>query len=448
MGWVEDGKIRTEEVYRFPNGNVKKDGSLVWDVDALFREIKNGMKKCAELGKVPASMGIDTWAVDYVLLDGEGKRLGDCMAYRDSRTAGMDLKTYENISEEELYHRTGIQKVSFNTIFQYMADKEAGRFDGAESMLMVPDYLHYLLTGVKKQEYTNATTTALVDPATGKWDLDLIKRLGYPEKLFGELSMPGTTVGELSEEVAKEVGFSTTVVLPATHDTASAVMSVPTESDSAIYISSGTWSLMGLELLTANVGEKARLANFTNEGGYDHRFRFLKNIMGLWMIQSLKKELEAATGGEFSFAKLCDLAEEAEIDTLVDAADERFLSPESMTEEVKKASEEAGGKVPSAPGELARVIYRSLALCYEKTAKELEEVTGIISDRIHIVGGGSNADYLNRLTAEFTGKKVYAGPGEATAIGNLGAQMMAGGEFDGLAEFRKAVAESFEIKEY
>ena len=457
LSHIENGRIVLEEIYRFYNGNDEENGHRIWDTDRLFKEILAGMKKCKELDKSPISMGIDTWAVDYVLLDSDDKRIGPCYAYRDSRTEKMDEEVYKVIPQHELYARTGIQKVSFNTIYQLMADKisEPERLEKAESFLMVPDYLHFLLTGVKRQEYTNASTTQLVNPNTNDWDMELIEKLGFPKKLFGELSMPGTVVGNLRPEIREQVGFDTKVVLPATHDTGAAVMSVPSNEEDVLYISSGTWSLFGCELQTANTSAEAEKANFTNEGGYDHRYRFLKNIMGLWMIQSVKKEFDEgyqydgkAANEDYSFANLCDKASKELIDSVIDANDERFLAPASMIDEVKKACSEKGAEVPETPWQIARVIYRSLAICYKEAAEELEEITGKQYGSINIVGGGSNADWLNVLTAEATGKTILAGPGEATAIGNVGAQMIAEGEFSTLFEFRKSVFESFKVKTY
>ena len=286
LSHLADGRIEMEEVYRFYNGNDIQNGHRVWDTERLFSEIVTGMKRCAEIGKIPASMGIDTWAVDYVLLDESDRRIGPCYAYRDGRTEGMDGEVYKCVPQSELYARTGIQKAIFNTVYQLMADKqqEPERLEKAQSFLMVPDYLHFLLTGVKKQEYTNATTTQLVSCTTNEWDRELIARLGYPDRLFGEISMPGTVVGNLLPEIREQVGYDLTVILPATHDTGSAVMSVPSNAEDVLYISSGTWSLLGCELLKADASPAAEAANFTNEGGYDHRYRFLKNIMGLWMI--------------------------------------------------------------------------------------------------------------------------------------------------------------------
>ena len=455
LGTVGEGKLVLQEIYRFDNGMKRKDGHLCWDVEALFAGIKEGMKECRKLGKIPVSMGIDTWAVDFVLLDGENRMLGNATGYRDNRTNGMDEKLYKVISLKDLYGRTGIQKQIFNTIYQLMAVREENPeyLEKGESFLMIPDYFHYLLTGVKKQEYTNATTTQLVNAETGTWDYELIQKLDLPERMFKELSMPGTTVGPLAEDMEKEVGFSCQVVLPATHDTGSAVMAVPLvpggedPMGDILYISSGTWSLMGTELSKANCSMESMESNFTNEGGYDHRFRYLKNIMGLWMIQSVKKELEEK-GEAYSFAELCLLASEERIPSIVDCNDSVFLSPESMIKAVQEFCQRSGMAVPKTAGQLAAVIYNSLAACYGNTVKELEAITGRNYPAIHVVGGGSNAEYLNQLTADCTGRTVYAGPGEATAIGNLLAQMLAAGEFKSLKQAREAVYRSFAVKEY
>lgn len=432
-----------EEIYRFPNGMVEKNGHKVWDVDRLFQEILTGMKKCALAGKIPYSMGIDTWAVDFILLDEKDVRIGEAVAYRDKRTEGMDRKVYDIISEEALYQRTGIQKQIFNTIYQLMAVKEQQpwQLEQAKSMLMIPDYFHFLLTGKKVQEYTNATTTQLADPVAKDWDMELIEKIGYPKGIFQTIQKPGYEVGRLSGKIQKEVGFDCKVVLPPTHDTASAVAAVPTQEEHALYISSGTWSLMGTELREADCSKESMLHNMTNEGGYDYRFRYLKNIMGLWMIQSVKKE----SAPDLGFGEICALASKEKIISFVDANDARFLAPENMTEEVKKACEESGQQVPQTIGELAAVIYHSLAECYAKTVEEIETLTGITYPKIQIVGGGANAQYLNELTAKYTGKNVCAGPTEATAVGNLAAQMIAAGELKDLKAARACIAESFEM---
>ena len=443
---MKDGKMQLEEVYRFPNGMDNKNGTLCWDVDRLITEIKNGLKKCKEIGKIPVSMGIDTWGVDYVLLDKDDHILGDTVGYRDSRTEGMDEKVYEVIPQDDLYARTGIQKQIFNTIYQLMAVKESHPeyLEQAETILMIPDYFNFLLTGVKMNEYTEATTGQLISPKTNDWDYELIDMLGYNSKMFRPVSMPGTVVGDFTEDVQKEVGFNCTVVLPATHDTGSAVLAVPTNDDDAVYISSGTWSLMGIERKEADCSMESMKANFTNEGGYDHRFRYLKNIMGLWMIQSVKKEFTE----DLSFAEICEMASKETIPSIVDCNDDCFLAPKSMIEAVQKFCRDTDQPVPETVGEISSVIYNSLAKCYGDTVEEIEAITGKKYSTIYVVGGGSNAGYLNELTAKYTGRKVSAGPSEATAIGNIIVQMLHDGVFANLPEARTCVKESFDVKMY
>lgn len=446
LAHMEDGKMILEEIYRFENGMDVVNGHRYWNTERLFEEIKNGLKKAGEIGKIPVSMGIDTWAVDYVLLDAENKPVGKTYGYRDSRTAGMDKEVYAIISESDLYARTGIQKQIFNTIYQLMAVKknEPEVLEQAETMLMLPDYFHYLLTGVKMQEYTNATSTQLINPKTCDWDMELIRMLGYPEKIFLPVTKPGTVVGNFTDEIAAEIGYNCRVVLPATHDTGSAIMALPTQSDDTLYISSGTWSLMGVENKEAVCTPEARACNFTNEGGYDYRYRFLKNIMGLWMIQQVRHEL----GDAYSFAELCDMAEkEKDFPTRVDVNDTSFLAPQSMQEAICVYARKSGQPVPETVGQMAAVIYQSLALSYARTVEEIEKLTGVHYDAINIVGGGSKAAYLNNLTAHATGRKVIAGPGEGTAIGNLMAQMITDGVFADLKEARACVTISFDITE-
>ncbi|HJA92334.1 MAG TPA: rhamnulokinase [Candidatus Eisenbergiella merdipullorum] len=447
LGHVEEGKIVLEEVYRFENGMEKKDGHLCWNIPHLFHEIKEGLKACRAAGKIPKSMGIDTWAVDHVLLDGNDQILGKTYGYRDWRTKGMDEEVYSIIPEKELYARTGIQKQMFNTIYQLMAVKkqEPENMEKAERLLMLPDYFHFLLTGNKLSEYTNATSTQLVSPETKQWDYELIERLGFKSSIFKPLHMPGTTVGCFTKEVADEVGFSCQVVLPATHDTASAVISVPALTKDCLYISSGTWSLMGIENDRAICTEESRKRNFTNEGGYEYRFRYLKNIMGLWMIQSARHEWNDV----YSFAQLCDMAEEENaFPSRVDVNDDVFLAPDSMLEAIRDYCRKAGEAVPETVGQTAAVIYQSLAESYAQTVSEIEELTGRHFPAINIVGGGSNAAYLNQLTADSSGRNVYAGPGEATAIGNLAVQMIQDGQFDSLEAIRRCIYDSFGVKEY
>ena len=449
LGSIENGKMIVEEIYRFPNGMIEKDGHKYWDTKALFGHIKEGMKKCAEIGKIPTSMGIDTWAVDYALVGEDGELVSPVYGYRDSRTEKIDKEVYERIPLDELYARTGIQKQPFNTIYQLAAalKEEPESLEKAEMMLMIPDYFHYLLTGCAVTEYTNASTTQLLDPQKYDWDFELIERVGLPKHLFTKIAEPGTVLGDLKEEIAGEVGFNCKVVLPATHDTGSAVVAVPAgKSDdySTLYISSGTWSLMGTELKKADTSASSMERNLTNEGGYEHRFRYLKNIMGLWMIQSAKAELVP----DMSYGELCEAASRETIRSIIPANDGRFLSPANMTEEVKAACRESGQQIPETPAQVAAVIYNSLAACYAETLREIEEMTGKHYDCIHVIGGGSNADYLNRITAKACQRTVFAGPSEATAIGNLLVQMIAGGEVKGLKEARKLVFDSFDIREY
>lgn len=447
LSHMENGKMVLEEIYRFPNGMEEHEGQKIWNVDVLFEEIKTGMRKCKELGKIPVSVGIDTWAVDFVLLDQNDNRIGNAVAYRDERTKNMDEKVYELVAEKELYGRTGIQKQIFNTIYQLMAlkIKNPDELQQASKLLMIPDYFHFLLTGKAVTEYTNATTTQLVNARTKEWDEELIRKLGYPISIFQQIRMPGTELGSLKENIADEVGYNCKVVLPATHDTGSAVAAVPVAGEEdVLYISSGTWSLMGTELQEADCSEESRRHNLTNEGGYQYRFRYLKNIMGLWMIQSVKKEI----GGSLGFGEICEAASKCGITSIVDCNADRFLAPADMTEEVKAACRESGQEEPEGIAEVAAVIYNSLAKCYADAKEEIEEMTGKSYGSIHIIGGGANADYLNRLTARATGNKVLAGPVEATAIGNLAVQMIADGVFDSLGEARNCISESFPIKRY
>lgn len=448
LSHIKNGKLVLEEVYRFSNYMEDINNHKIWDTKRLFKEIVNGMKKCSEIGKIPISVAIDTWGVDFVLLDENDNMLGDCVAYRDFRNEGMDKEVYKFIDEKSLYERTGIQKATFNTIYQLMAVKlnNPSYLENAESLLLMPDYFNFLLTGVKSNEYTIATTTQLINIDTNTWDYELIDKLHYPRKIFKKLSYPSEKVGNLRKDIQSEIGYDCVVIHAASHDTASAVMSVPNTNEDILYISSGTWSLLGTELKKANVSKLAMDLNFTNEGGYDYRYRFLKNIMGLWIIQSVKKELENNHLNEtqdFSFANLCKMAEDSSIDSLIDVNDTRFLAPVSMIDEIQKACKEKNLKVPITAGELARVVYNSLAHCYMNVVKEVEKITGKTFDTINIVGGGSNASYLNNLTKEFTGKNVIAGPSEATAIGNIGAQMIADKVFNDINEFRNTVLQSF-----
>lgn len=446
LGTIDNHKIILEEVYRFANGMDSVEGSLCWDVERLFKEILAGMKRCKEIGKIPVSVGIDTWGVDFVLLDKEDKIIGKAVGYRDHRTEGMDEEVYQLISENDLYARTGIQKAIYNTIYQLMALKKQNpkQLEQAESLLMIPDYFHYKLCGKKVQEYTEATTSQLLNPHTKDWDYELIELLGFPKKIFQKIHMPGSAIGNLTDEVKAEVGYDCQVVLPPTHDTASAVMAVPSNEENTCYISSGTWSLMGVERNEPDCSMKSKEANFTNEGGYDGKITYLANIMGLWMIQSVRNQLAP----NLSYGELCEQASREKIPTIVDCQDDSFLSPKDMVEAVKEYCRKTNQQVPETLPELASVIYNSLAKCYGEKLEEIQKLTGVKYDRINIIGGGSNAVYLNRLTAKYTGVAVHAGPGEATAIGNILAQMLQAGIFKSLQEARCLVADSFAVEIY
>ncbi len=469
LGHIEDGKIVLEEIHRFDNSQIRKDGHDCWDHDALARHVIEGIKACAKTGKIPATIGIDTWGVDFILLDESLKPCSDMVAYRDARTTGMDEFVESIIPFADHYARTGIQKAIFNTVYQLAALKREhpDQLEKAAHFLMVPDYLNYRLTGRISNEYTDATTTALVNAREKTWDSVVLEKLGLPRRIFGELSLPGTVLGSLSAEVQAEVGFDATVILPATHDTGSAYLAVPARDDNAVYLSSGTWSIIGVENTEPIATPESCAANFSNEGGAWYRFRFLKNIMGLWMMQSVRRELNGveyvegkgreatekalaglkglkASGEKWSFGDLITAARGAEsFNSVVDAADKRFFAPDSMTAAVCSACEESGQAVPSTVGELVRCIYLSLAQSYAKEAKLLAGITGKTYTSLNIVGGGCQDTYLNELTAASTGLEVFAGPIEGTSIGNLIVQFIHSGEFADLAAARAVVAKSF-----
>ena len=461
LGHVEDGKLILEEMYRFDNLQVRKNGHDCWDMDNLWNGVVSGLKACKEAGKLPATMGIDTWGVDYVLLDENDEMLGDPVAYRDSRNEGMDAVVSQMISPEELYARTGIQKAPFNTIYQLTAQKREHpeQLEKADWFLMVTEYLNFRLTGVKKNEYTNNTTTNLINAREKTWDLDLIARVGLPTKIFHEPAMPGTILGGLLPEIQAEVGFDTQVILPATHDTGSAFLAVPAKDDNAVYLSSGTWSLLGVENEEPITTPESHQANFTNEGGAWYRFRYLKNIMGLWMIQSIRRELNGVAyvqGKEqrtesikkWSFPDLIEEAKKAEgFASVVDVNLDCFLAPDSMIQAIKDECARTNQAVPQSVAELMQCVYTSLSLCYKDAIANLEKLTGKHYTSINIVGGGCQDNYLNMRTAKATGLTVYAGPVEGTAIGNLLIQMIAGGDLAGLQEARDAIRASFEIRE-
>ena len=437
----EGEKMVTEEIYRFsnqPKAVVTKRGKeLFWDVERLFLEIVTGMKKAKELGKIPVSVGVDTWGVDYALLDEHDALVRPVYSYRDKRTDKAVSLVHEKLPFATLYRKTGIGFNCFNTVYQLYDDKKEGILEKAKSFLMLPDYFHFRLTGVKKQEYTNATTTGMVNAQTGSWDQEILSGLGYPSALFYSLCQPSELVGTLSEKIKEEVGYDCRVCLPATHDTASAVVAAPIERG-APYISSGTWSLLGVERPFAHTDRIAQESGYSNEGGVEKTFRLQKNIMGLWMIQNVKREAGETVG----FAELAELAKNNPVSETVEVNDERFFSPENMTEEISAA---VGRKLSL--GETAFVVFDSLARSYGESLGDLERLKGERYKTLNIIGGGSKNEFLNELTKRHTGKKIVTGPTEGTAIGNLIMQMIGDGALSSVAEGRTLVKNSFEIKE-
>ena len=454
IGTVQDGKIVLEEVYRFENSQVRKNGHDCWDLEKLVASVKAGIDAAIAKTQIE-SIGIDTWGVDFVLLDKDLNLCSDSVAYRDKRTAGADTEIEAQVlSFADLYARVGIQKTSFNTIYQLWALKKEHpeQLEKAAHFLTVPEYLNFALTGNVMHEYTDSSTTALLDAAKKDWDFDLIEKLGLPKRIFGKLEMPGATVG-----LYKGVK----VVLPALHDTGSAYLAVPARDDKAVYLSSGTWSLLGVENTDPITTQAACTANFTNEGGAWGRYRFLKNIMGLWMIQSIRRELNGVSyvegkdaetsrkaltaladyeaGHKYSFAELEMSARGANsYQVTVDVNEQRFMNPDSMIAEVLSAAAEEGTP-PATVGELMQCVYKSLAECYADAITNLSEITGKTYTSINIVGGGCQDKYLNALTADATGLEVFAGPVEGTAIGNLIVQMISAGDFADLAAARAAI---------
>ena len=405
LGWKEGGEVHTREIYRFPNGVKESGGHLTWDIDSLVSHVKHGIDEALKVSSDIVSLSVDTWGVDYVLMKGD-EEVRPCYAYRDTRTESPIKEVHKLIPFEELYARTGIQFQTFNTIYQLYADKAAGRLEGVTDFLMMPEYLLYKLCGVKSHEYTNATTGGMVSAKSGQFDPEIIAKLGLPSHLFQPLQNPGTMLGTYK-------GIQ--CVLCATHDTASAVEGIPMEGDE-IYISSGTWSLLGVKVPKPVTTPASMAANFTNEGGVGY-IRYLRNIMGMWLINRLRDEL--CPGKDFG--EIVREAEGSSYDFTVDANDKAFLAPESM----KAAFDSKLDTKPANPGDYFRCAYRSLALTYKKAVDEIESVTGKSYHSIYIVGGGAKNKFLNTLTEQASGKKVIALPIEATALGNLKIQMEA-----------------------
>jgi len=405
VGWMENGEMKTEEVYRFPNGVSEFDGHLTWDIDALTDHVKTGIEKARESFENFVSLSVDTWGVDYVLMKGN-EEVRPCYAYRDSRTEAVIDQVHERMDFSELYRLTGIQFQPFNTLYQLYVDKQAGRLEGVTDFLMIPEYLMYKLCGVKSHEYTNATTGGMVSAETGEYDPEIIKALDLPEHLFHKLQKPGTVIGEYD-------GIK--LVLCATHDTGSAVEGIPMDED-APYISSGTWSLLGVKTPKPLTDAASREANWSNEGGVGYN-RYQKNIMGMWLVNRLRAELCP----DKPFGEIVAEAEASPFEETVDANAQCFLAPESM----RAAFDGALSTKPETVGDYFRCAYKSLAQSYRDAVRELEHNTGKHYDSIYIVGGGAKNAFLNRLTEEASGKKVIALPIEATAIGNLKIQIQA-----------------------
>ncbi|WP_456271146.1 rhamnulokinase [Bacillus sp. AK031] len=446
LGHLENRKFTLNEIHRFENNIVKKDGQYCWDTEMLFKEIKAGIQKCNGLGIKPESIGIDTWAVDYVLLDKNDKPLTDAVSYRDPRTDGIMDEVFSIIPKEKLYLETGIQFQKFNTIYQLYSLKQKSPevIHEARGFLMIPDYLNFLLTGKKVNEYTNATSTQLVNAFTKNWDEEILDCLGINKEMFLDIKPPNTVLGTLSEDLISEFGFDMKVILPATHDTGSAVISVP-ELENTIYISSGTWSLIGVENSFPICVPKALQYNFTNEGGIDYRFRFLKNIMGLWMIQEVKRNYN----DKYSFSDLVELARnEKEFQSIVNVDDDRFLKPENMIEEIQEYCKETNQQVPNTPGQVAKCVYDSLVQSYKIAISQIEEIFEKTFPKVNVIGGGCQNEMLNQLIADETHKEVAAGPVEATAIGNIVSQLIALGEIKDITEARTIIKKSFEVKSF
>ena len=452
LGIFDGNKLITEELHRFSNDPVDVRGNFYWDILRLFHEIKQGIIKCVNLGhKDIDSIGIDTWGVDYGLLDEKGNLLGNPYHYRDTRTDGMMEEVFKIIPKEELYQKTGIQFMKFNTIFQLYSTKlnNPSILEQAKTLLFIPDLLNYFLTGVKVTEYSIASTSQLLDPQTRTWSSEILDKLELPRQMLTDIVPSGTIIGKLSKTLAQELGIGeVNVVASASHDTASAVAAVPATSRDYVYISSGTWSLMGVEADEPIINGMSSQLAFTNEGGVSNKIRFLKNIMGLWLVQECKRQWNKE-GDNCSFAELEKLAREAKpFVSFVDPDDDSFMTPGNMPEKIRAFCKKTNQPVPESKGEVIRCVLQSLALKYRKTVESLEQILGKELPVVHMVGGGIKDTLLCQFTANATGKKVIAGPVEATSIGNLMTQAMALSKINSLQEIRQVVKNSFETTEY
>lgn len=435
----DGGALHVQELHRFSNGPVAVRGTLYWDFLGLWRDIQDGLQK----GKVrqPASLGVDTWGVDFGLLDKQGALIANPVHYRDTRTDGMMEAVFERVPRVELFAQTGIQFLPINTLYQMMSlvQHRSPQLEVAQTFLTVPDLLNYWLTGARVCEFTNATTTQMMNPRTGAWALELLQRLQIPTHIFPEIVMPGTRLGQYE-------GID--VIAPACHDTGSAVAAVPAKNDAFAYISSGTWSLVGLEMSEPVINEAALQANATNEGGVNGTFRLLKNVMGLWILQQCRNTW-AASGETYSYGHLVQMAREAPpLRSLVPVDDDVFLAPGDHVQHVRDLCRQSGQPVPETRGAIVRAVLESLALAYRHVLQQLQDVAEKSIEVIHIVGGGSQNDLLNQMTADATGKPVLAGPVEATVMGNALVQLIALSELDGIRQARAVIANTRELRRY
>lgn len=455
MAGLWDGKrIRLEEIHRFPNGPVHIAETMRWDTLRLWSEIQNGLALAAKrFGKAIVSVGVDTWGVDFVLLSKSGEMLGQPFHYRDARTNGVLEETFQRVPRAEIFAATGLQFMQFNTLFQLLTLRktDADLLAQADCLLMMPDFFHWCLCGARGIEFTNATTTQCLNPVTREWAFDLLDQFGLPKNIFPQIISPGTQLGALRSSVTQRTGLTNVeVVAPPTHDTAAAVAGVPTANTGKAnwaYISSGTWSLMGVEVQQAQLSQRVLELNLTNEGGVDGTYRLLKNIMGLWLVQQCKRAFDAR-GGTRDYGELVRLASQAPpLRSLINPDDARFLNPPDMPRAIQDFCRETGQPIPETEGALVRCALESLALKYRVVLGWLEEVTGERVEAIHIVGGGSRNELLNQFTADACGRPVIAGPTEATVLGNLLVQVRASAELGSLAELRAVVRGSSELAE-
>jgi rhamnulokinase len=452
LGTLINEKLELTEIHRFGNQMQLINGHYFWNIFSLFNELKTGLKKCVkEFGIQPESIGIDTWGVDFVHLTKEGLILSLPFAYRDSRTNTSMDDLFQIVSKEEVYAQTGIQFMQFNSLFQLfsMVKDQSSLLKVTDSILFMPDALNYLFSGVKKSEFSIASTSQMIIPGTCEWNYELIEKAGIPTHILQQIILPGTILGNIKEEIACETGSKTVpVIAVAGHDTGSAIVSVPGSHDNFAYISSGTWSLMGIESRKPLVSEQTLRLNFTNEGGVGATTRFLKNIMGMWLIQEVQRVWETE-GTKYTWPEMVELARKSEpFRFLINPDDSMFLNPRDMTQAIRDFCYQTAQGTPQNHGEVIRCIYDSLALKYRFTLEQICDVTNQPIEVIHIIGGGANNHFLNQLTADATRLKVIAGPTEATAIGNIMIQAKALGYVGSISEIRRIVASSSELVQF